>query len=75
MTLREFIADRLNSYLIDRGYNRDEISAVLSAKPKYLYEIPERIQAIREFMKMPEAGDLIKTAKRVRKIIDKHDKH
>ncbi len=66
-----FIRERLSGLLREEGYSPQEIDAVLSMKPQILSEIPERLGAVRAFMKLPEAESLAMANKRVGNILKK----
>ena len=66
-----FIRERLSGLLKDQGYSPQEIDSVLALEPQVLSEIPERLQAVREFMKLPEAQSLAAANKRVSNILKK----
>lgn len=65
-----FIADRARSYLRDAGYATLEIEAVLDVAPKPA-EYIERLEAVRAFLKLPEAAALAESDKRIRNILSK----
>ncbi len=64
-----FILERLRSYLRDQGYSANEVEAVLSMNPVRLTPIPKQLEAIRAFMKLPEAQSLAAANKRVVNIL------
>jgi len=64
-----FILERLRSYLRDQGYSANEVEAVLSMNPVRLTPIPRQLEAIRAFMKLPEAQSLAAANKRVVNIL------
>jgi len=64
-----FILERLRGYLRDLGYSANEVEAVLSQGPARLEPIPRQLEAIRAFMKLPEAESLAAANKRVVNIL------
>ncbi|HQT27013.1 MAG TPA: DALR anticodon-binding domain-containing protein, partial [Burkholderiales bacterium] len=68
-----FIRERLSGLLKDQGYSPQEIDSVLALEPQVLSDIPERLEAVRAFMKLPEAGSLAAANKRVSNILKKSE--
>ncbi|MFM9888009.1 MAG: glycine--tRNA ligase subunit beta [Burkholderiales bacterium] len=66
-----FMLDRLRSILRDRGYAPDEIEAVLDAMPARIDLVIPRLEAVREFRKLPEAASLAAANKRIGNILKK----
>jgi glycyl-tRNA synthetase beta chain len=66
-----FIYDRLRGYYADRGVTPQQFDAVLNAVHESLPDFDARIQAIREFAKLPEAEALAAANKRIRNILRK----
>ncbi|MFN0299386.1 MAG: glycine--tRNA ligase subunit beta [Burkholderiales bacterium] len=66
-----FMLDRLRSILRDRGYAPDEIEAVLDAMPARIDLVIPRLEAVREFRKLPESGSLAAANKRIGNILKK----
>jgi glycyl-tRNA synthetase beta chain len=64
-----FILERLRGYLRELGYSANEVEAVLSQGPARLEPIPRQLEAIRAFMKLPEAESLAAANKRVVNIL------
>jgi len=64
-----FILERLRGYLRELGYSANEVEAVLSQGPVRLEPIPRQLEAIRAFMKLPEAESLAAANKRVVNIL------
>jgi glycyl-tRNA synthetase beta chain len=64
-----FIFDRFAGYLKDRGYSTLEVDAVLSLHPIRLDLVPSQLQAVREFLALPEAASLAAANKRVANIL------
>jgi glycyl-tRNA synthetase beta chain len=67
--LRGFILERFAGYLKDRGYSTLEVEAVLSLGPGRLDLVPSQLQAVREFLTLPEAASLAAANKRVANIL------
>lgn len=65
----EFMLERLRSYLRDRGFAPDEIEAVVSQRPTRIDLVLPRLEAVREFRKLPEAESLAIANKRIRNIL------
>jgi len=66
-----FIFDRMRGYLKDIEFKADEIEAVLSQTTGRIDLIPIRLEAVREFKKLPEAESLAAANKRIRNILKK----
>ena len=64
-----FIFDRFAGYLKERGYSTLEVDAVLSLNPIRLDLVPSQLQAVREFLALPEAASLAAANKRVANIL------
>ena len=64
-----FIFDRFAGYLKERGSSTLEVDAVLSLNPIRLDLVPSRLQAVREFLALPEAASLAAANKRVANIL------
>jgi len=67
--LEAFVRDRFAGYLKDRGYSTLEVDAVLSLNPSRLDLVPTQLQAVREFLALPEAASLAAANKRVANIL------
>jgi glycyl-tRNA synthetase beta chain len=67
--LEMFIFDRFAGYLRERGYSTLEVDAVLSLHPVRLDLVPRQLQAVREFLTLPEAPSLAAANKRVANIL------
>ncbi|HTI18187.1 MAG TPA: glycine--tRNA ligase subunit beta [Trinickia sp.] len=68
-----FFMDRLRGMLRERGYATGEIEAVLSLEPRRLDDIVARLDAVREFTALPEAGALAAANKRITNILRKSE--
>ncbi len=71
-TLLNFLFDRLNGYLRERGSSAREVDAVVAARPPWA-QIPARLAAVRAFAELPEAEPLAAANKRVGNILKKSD--
>lgn len=71
--LYAFFMDRLRGLLRERGYAASEIEAVLSLQPSKLDDIVARLDAVREFSALPEAGALAAANKRITNILKKSE--
>ncbi len=69
--LTVFIVDRFAGQIRDQGATSQEVDAVLSLSPDLLYEVPNRLVAVRTFSKLPEAPALAAANKRVGNILKK----
>ncbi|MBS1212062.1 MAG: glycyl-tRNA synthetase subunit beta [Proteobacteria bacterium] len=69
--LRDFILERLRGYSLEKGYRHDEIDAVLSLFGRNPLDYASRLQAVREFRRLPEAESLASANKRIRNILRK----
>ncbi len=73
-SLLKFIFDRFAGMLREQGYSAQEIDATLSLPTPHMYnlnKIPRRLEAVREFAKLPEAPALAAANKRVGNILKK----
>jgi glycyl-tRNA synthetase beta chain len=66
-----FMLDRLRSMMRDKGYEANEIEAVLAENPTRIADAWRRIEAVRAFRKLPEAEALAAANKRIRNILRK----
>jgi glycyl-tRNA synthetase beta chain len=71
--LYAFFMDRLRGLLRERGYAASEIEAVLSLQPRKVDDILARLDAVREFSVLPEAGALAAANKRITNILKKSE--
>jgi glycyl-tRNA synthetase beta chain len=69
--LLQFMQDRLRNYLREGGHTVQEIDTVLSAGALSLAEIPNVLEAVKKFQRLPEAADLAAANKRIVNIIKK----
>ncbi|CBW75993.1 Glycyl-tRNA synthetase beta chain (EC 6.1.1.14) [Mycetohabitans rhizoxinica HKI 454] len=71
--LHGFFIDRLRGLLRERGYDANEVDAVLSQNPTRIDDITGRLDAVREFATLPEAASLAAANKRITNILKKSD--
>ncbi len=69
--LQGFFNDRLAVSLRDQGYSAQEVDSVLALAPTRLGDLPRRLEAVRAFASLPEAGSLAAANKRVSNILKK----
>ncbi len=67
----DFAMDRLRGLLRDRGYSIAEVEAVLAQHPDRFDNIIDRLDAVRTFAALPEAGSLAAANKRITNILKK----
>jgi glycyl-tRNA synthetase beta chain len=67
--LEGFIFDRFAGYLKERGYSTLEVDAVLTLHPVRLDLVPRQLQAVRDFLALPESASLAAANKRVANIL------
>ncbi len=67
--LHGFMLERLKPYLKEKGFEPDEIDAVVSLAPTRLDQVLPRLKAIREFRALPAAQALAAANKRIRNIL------
>ncbi|MDR5778496.1 glycine--tRNA ligase subunit beta [Caballeronia sp. LZ065] len=68
-----FFLDRLRGLLRERGFEANDIEAVLSLNPTRLDDIVARLDAVREFATLPEAASLAAANKRISNILKKSE--
>lgn len=69
--VHQFMLERLRNYLRDRGYQPDEIDAVVSQNPTRIDLVPPRLAAVQEFKKLPDSVSLAIANKRIQNILKK----
>jgi len=69
----EFILGRLHPYYNAHGYAYDEIDAVVCLRPARLNDLDQRLRALAEFRRLPEADSLAAANKRISNIIKKSE--
>ncbi|GMR07899.1 MAG: hypothetical protein BMS9Abin26_0903 [Gammaproteobacteria bacterium] len=67
----DFILGRLHVYYVNKGFEHDEIDAVVSLRPKHLNELDQRLHAVKAFRAMPEAQSLATANKRCHNLLKK----
>ena len=77
-TVEGFVRERLANLMRERGYSAHEVAAVLEvqsaeSKPDRLDLVPARLEAVREFRKLPEAESLAAANKRISNILRQAD--
>ncbi len=68
-----FFMDRLRGLLRERGFEANEIDAVLSLNPTRLDDIVAHLEAVRKFAALPEAASLVAANKRISNILKKSE--
>ena len=68
-----FMLDRLRAWLKEKGYTSEEIESVLAQLPTPLYQVLPRLDAVRQFMREPEAAALCAANKRIGNILKKSE--
>jgi glycyl-tRNA synthetase beta chain len=71
LDVHQFMLERLRNYLRERGFQPDEIDAVVSQNPTRIDLVLPRLAAVREFKKLPEAASLAIANKRIQNILKK----
>ncbi len=72
--VKQFLMERLKVMLADEGVDGRLFEAVAAVKPVTLPDLDARIQAVRDFLALPEAESLAAANKRIRNILKKsHD--
>ena len=69
--LHEFMLDRLRGYLREAGHGQDAVEAVLALKPSRIDLVVPKLEAVREFVTLPEATALAAANKRIINILKK----
>jgi glycyl-tRNA synthetase beta chain len=67
--LHGFMLERLKPYLRDRGFEVDEVDAVLALQPTRFDDLVPRLKALQAFRALPEAEALAAANKRIRNIL------
>ena len=71
--LLDFLFDRLRGLLKDAGYPQDIVEAVLAQRPTRVDLVPAKLNAVRDFLALPEALALAAANKRIGNILKKAD--
>jgi glycyl-tRNA synthetase beta chain len=69
--LHEFMLDRLRGYLREAGHAQETVEAVLALKPARIDLVVPKLEAVREFVALPEAAALAAANKRIVNILRK----
>jgi len=69
--LAQFLFERLRGILHEDGYGVREVDAVLSLRPGRIDRIGARMQAVRDFMQLPQAQNLAAANKRIANLLRK----
>jgi glycyl-tRNA synthetase beta chain len=69
--LQSFVVERLRGYLRDQGFETKAVEAVLALNANQLDDIAPRLNAVREFAKLPQAPALAAANKRIGNILRK----
>jgi glycyl-tRNA synthetase beta chain len=70
-----FMLDRMRSMLRDKGFDANEIEAVLAERPTRVAQVWSRIEAVQAFRALPEAAALAAANKRIQNILRKSEGH
>jgi len=73
-SIEVFVRDRVANLMRERGFTANEVAAVLEvdsveAKPDRLDLLPKKLEAVREFGKLPESASLAAANKRIANIL------
>src|SRR6185369_1148410 len=66
-----FMLDRLRPMLLDKGYDANEVEAVLAGNPTRVKQVWDRIVAVKAFRALPDAEALAAANKRIQNILRK----
>jgi glycyl-tRNA synthetase beta chain len=69
--LYDFVLDRLRGYYADQGFTSSQFESVLALQPASLADFDQRLRAVAEFARCPEAASLAAANKRVANILRK----
>ena len=69
--LLDFMLDRLRGLLKDAGYAQDVVEAVLAQRPTRIDLVPAKLDAVRDFLGLPDALALAAANKRIGNILKK----
>lgn len=70
-TTTAFVFERLKGYCLGADYTADEFAAVMASATTAPSDFMHRMQAVREFRRLPEAQSLIAANKRIANILKK----
>ncbi|MCY4209681.1 MAG: glycine--tRNA ligase subunit beta [Gammaproteobacteria bacterium] len=65
----DFMQDRLRRYYLDNGVAPGVFDAVQACRPTQPHDFNLRVLAVGEFLRLPEAADLVSANKRIRNIL------
>ncbi|HEY3645415.1 MAG TPA: glycine--tRNA ligase subunit beta [Gammaproteobacteria bacterium] len=65
----EFLLERLKAYYLEAGIRPDVFEAVRAKQPRRPVDFQQRLQAVNEFLKLPEATALAAANKRIANIL------
>ena len=65
----EFLLERLKTYYLETGIRPDVFEAVRAKQPRRPLDFQRRVQAVNEFLKLPEAAALAAANKRISNIL------
>jgi len=68
--LKTFILERLNSYFQSQGISADLVLAVRARQDKWLFDLDNRVAALKSFVDLPEAAVLSAACKRVNNLLN-----
>ncbi len=71
--IETFVHDRLRAFMKEQGHSVEAIEAVLAQCPHQLNQIPQRLEALKQFMQQPEAASLCSANKRISNILKKSE--
>ncbi|MGA9334919.1 MAG: glycine--tRNA ligase subunit beta [Rudaea sp.] len=71
--LTDFVFDRLRGYYADQGFASDQFDAVRAVEPETLVDFDQRLRAVAEFARLPEAAALTAANKRIGNILRQAD--
>jgi len=69
--LLDFLYERLRGYLRELGFTANQVAAVVDSRPPEIHVTPARLEAVREFERLPEAQALATANKRIANILRK----
>jgi len=69
----DFMLDRMRAYAQDRGIRHDVFDAVLATRPTRPLDFEQRLQAVNDFLALPQAEALAAANKRISNILKKLD--
>jgi glycyl-tRNA synthetase beta chain len=71
--LAAFFYDRLHGMMREHGYSANEVDAVIQERPARVDLVPQVLEAVRAFARLPEAASLAAANKRIGNILKKAD--